>query len=320
VFLPDTFTLVVNTKLYMEHFDVIIIGGSSAGLSAGMALGRAARKVLIIDSGKPCNQQTPHSHNFFTRDGQTPGEILSIAREQTLKYPTVSLLNSEATQSKAIDGGFEVSTISGDKFSCKKLILAHGIKDEMPAIPGFTECWGISVIHCPYCHGYEYREQATGILANGEIGFELAKLISNWTKNLTLFTNGKSTISAAQEKNIRSNNIHIIEDEITALEHSDGYLSAVKLKNNTTIKIDALYARLPFVQHSDIAQQLGCEISEPGYIQVDGKQKTTVQGVYACGDNSSGIRSIANAVNSGTLAGVMANLELTEEVFLAEKY
>jgi thioredoxin reductase len=183
----------------MKDFDVIIVGGSSAGLSAGMALGRAARKVLIIDSGKPCNQPTPHSHNFFTRDGQTPHEILTIAREQTLKYPTVTLLNGEAAQAKKTEEGFEISTASGDIFNAKKLILAHGIKDQLPSIPGFAECWGVSVIHCPYCHGYEYKDQPTGIFANGEIGFEMAKLISNWTKDLTVFTNCKSTISAEQE-------------------------------------------------------------------------------------------------------------------------
>ncbi|XHR94569.1 NAD(P)/FAD-dependent oxidoreductase [Mucilaginibacter sp. UC70_90] len=125
----------------MKDFDVIIIGGSSAGLSAGMALGRAMRKVLIIDSGMPCNRQTPHSHNFFTRDGQTPHEILTIAREQTLKYPTITLLHSEATQCTPITNGFEVSTRSGETFSAKKIILAAGIKDQMPDIPGFAECW-----------------------------------------------------------------------------------------------------------------------------------------------------------------------------------
>jgi len=303
----------------MKDFDVIIIGGSSAGLSAGMALGRAARKVLIIDSGKPCNLPTPHSHNFFTRDGQTPQEILSIAREQTLKYPTVTLFNNEAIMGKTIADGFEISTASGDTFSTKKLILAYGIKDQIPDIPGFAQCWGVSVIHCPYCHGYEYLQQPTGIFANGEIGFELAKLISNWTDHLTVFTNGKSTISPEQENIIRGNNINIVEDEIQAFNHDNGYLTGIRLQNGTEVKLNALYARIPFTQHSDIAQQLGCELSKPGYIQVDGKQKTTVAGVYACGDNSSGIRSIANAVNSGTLAGVMANLELTEEVFLSKK-
>ncbi|MET3501749.1 thioredoxin reductase [Mucilaginibacter rubeus] len=302
----------------MKDFDVIIIGGSSAGLSAGMALGRAMRKVLIIDSGLPCNRQTPHSHNFFTRDGQTPHEILTIAREQTLKYPTITL-HSEATQCTPITKGFEVSTISGETFSAKKIILAAGIKDQMPDIPGFAECWGISIIHCPYCHGYEYGYQPTGIFANGEMAFELTKLISNWTKDLILFTNGKSTLTGDQQSIISHNNIQIIEGEIAAFDHHDGQITTIHLQNGSEIKLKALYARLPFVQHSDIALQLGCSFTDQGHIQVDAQQKTTVPGVYAAGDSASGIRSIANAVNSGGMAGVMANLELINEVFWWEK-
>ncbi|WP_114939401.1 NAD(P)/FAD-dependent oxidoreductase [Mucilaginibacter endophyticus] len=303
----------------MKDFDVIIIGGSSAGLSAGMALGRAMRKVLIIDSGKPCNRQTPHSHNFFTRDGQTPHEILTIAREQTLKYPTVTLLHSEATQCNPITNGFEVGTRSGETFSTKKVILAAGIKDQMPNIPGFAECWGISVIHCPYCHGYEYGHQRTGIFANGETAFEMAKLISNWTKDLTLFTNGASTLTEEQQAIIGNNNIQIVEDEIEALDQHNGQINALRLRNGSEIKLKALYARLPFTQHSDIALQLGCQLTEQGHIQVDAKQKTTIPGIYAAGDSASGIRSLANAVNSGTMAGVMANLELIDEAFLVKE-
>ncbi|SEO58184.1 Thioredoxin reductase [Mucilaginibacter gossypiicola] len=303
----------------MKDFDVIIIGGSSAGLSAGMALGRAMRKVLIIDSGKPCNRQTPHSHNFFTRDGQTPHEILTIAREQTLKYPTITLLHDEAIQYTPVTNGFEVSTISGKTFSAKKIILAAGIKDQMPDIPGFAECWGISAIHCPYCHGYEYGHQHTGIIANGEMAFELAKLISNWTKELTVFTNGKSTLTDAQQTIILNNNIRLVEDKIEALDHHNGQVTAIRLQNGAEIKLMALYARLPFVQHSDGALQLGCQFTEVGYIQVDAKQKTTIPGVYAAGDSTSPIRAIANAVNSGTMAGIMANLELIDEAFLPSR-
>lgn len=303
----------------MKDFDAIIVGGSSAGLSAGMALGRAMRKVLIIDSGDPCNRPTPHSHNFFTRDGQTPHEILTIGREQTLKYPTISLIHGEATQCVPITNGFEINTKSGETFSAKKVILAAGIKDQIPDIPGFAECWGISIIHCPYCHGYEYGHQRTGVFANGETAFELTKLISNWAEDLILFTNGKSTLTIEQQTIIRNNNIQIIEQEIEAFDHHNGQIKTVRLRDDSEVKLQALYARLPFVQHSDIALQLGCQFTDQGHIQVDARQKTTIPGVYACGDSASGIRSIANAVNSGMLAGVTTNLDLTDEVFLARK-
>ena len=141
----------------MEPLDVIIVGGSYSGLAAGMALGRALRQVLIIDSGKPCNRQTPYSHNFITQDGKTPEEIATLARQQVEKYDTVTFFNGLATNGAKTENGFEIQTASGETFSAKKLIFATGIKDIMPDIEGYAECWGISVLHCPYCHGYEVR-------------------------------------------------------------------------------------------------------------------------------------------------------------------
>ena len=169
-----------------NNFDVIIIGGSYAGLSAAMALGRSLRNVLIIDAGNPCNKQTPHSHNFITQDGETPAGIANKAKEQVLKYPTVQFLNDYAEKGFKTKEGFEVLTKSGKKLKSKKIIFATGIKDMLPKIKGFSECWGITAVHCPYCHGYEIRKVKTGILANSDAAFETAKLISNWTNELTI--------------------------------------------------------------------------------------------------------------------------------------
>ncbi len=165
----------------MENFDVIIIGGSYAGLSAAMTLGRSLRHVLIIDSGLPCNRQTPHSHNFLTRDGETPKAITAIAKEQVLQYPTVQFIEETAITAQELETGFRIVTQSGKAFTALKLIIASGIKDIHPDIEGFTECWGISVIHCPYCHGYEFHHQPTAIMANGERAVHLSILVHNLT-------------------------------------------------------------------------------------------------------------------------------------------
>src|SRR5690606_26609566 len=138
-----------------KHFDVIIIGGSYAGLSAAMALGRALRNVLIIDGGSPCNRQTPHSHNFITQDGEKPHIIAEKARTQVLQYPTIKFITGIAHSGFKTEFGFTITTKANETFEAKKLIFATGLKDNMPDIKGFSECWGISVIHCPYCHGYE---------------------------------------------------------------------------------------------------------------------------------------------------------------------
>ncbi len=207
-----------------RNFDVIIIGGSYSGLAAGMALGRALRHVLIIDNGKPCNIQTPHSHNFITQDGKTPKEIATLAKQQVEKYETIKFFNGLATNGIKTENGFKIQTVSGETFSAKKLIIATGIKDLMPNIEGYAECWGISVVHCPYCHGYEVRNEKTGILGNGDYGFEFSSLISNWTKDLTLFTNGKSTLTDEQTSKIEMHNIKIVETEVQKLEHTNGQL------------------------------------------------------------------------------------------------
>jgi len=295
--------------------DVIIIGGSYAGLAAAMALGRAMRKVLIIDSGIPCNRQTPHSHNFLTQDGTPPAEIAALARKQVLLYSTVSIKEGTITKGRRTETGFDLHTADGQLFRAKKLIFATGIKDIMPDIHGLDACWGSTVLHCPYCHGYEVRNKTTGILGNGEYGYEFAVLLSNWTNDLTLFTNGKSTLTAKQASQLSEHKIQIRETEIQMLEHEKGYLKNIIFKDGSKAHVDVIYTRLKFEQHCAVPVALGCELTNDGYIKADPSQKTSVHGIFACGDNTSRMRTVANAVSMGTTAGMMVNKELTEELF-----
>ena len=181
--------------IQQTNFEVIIVGGSYSGLSAAMSLGRSLRQVLVIDSGLPCNRQTPHSHNFITQDGEVPAVISAKAKLQVDFYKTVQFFNGLAIQAIKTNDGFEIKTDSGEAFTSKKVLFATGVKDLLPEIKGLAECWGISVLHCPYCHGYEVKTEKTAIIANGEMAFEYAKLISNWTKDLRLLTNGKSALT-----------------------------------------------------------------------------------------------------------------------------
>ncbi|CAN1575307.1 TrxB Thioredoxin reductase [Flavobacteriaceae bacterium] len=313
-FLLTSFTKYNNMK-DNKNYEVIIIGGSYAGLSAAMALGRALRNVLIIDSGKPCNSQTPHSHNFLTQDGKAPKDIAKIAIQQVEKYKTIKFYNGLAISGQKIENGFEITTKAGDKFNAKKLIFATGVKDIMPNIIGFSECWGISVIHCPYCHGYEYKNEKTGILANGDIAFELGKLINNWTKDLTIFTNGKATLTEVQFSKLKKHNIKIVEKEIDYFAHKNGIMESIIFKDNTSETIKALYARPKFDQNSEITKLLGCEITEQNFIKINPFQQTSQHGIYACGDNSSMMRSVSYAIATGGIAGSMLNRELIEEEF-----
>ena len=298
-----------------KHFEVIIIGGSYAGLSAAMALGRSLRHVLIIDSGLRCNRQTPHSHNFLTQDGEDPGVIAGKAKKEVLNYDTVEWIDDLAVSGSKTEDGFTITTQKGEEFSSKKLLFASGIKDIMPEIPGFAACWGISVVHCPYCHGYEFRNRDTAILANGPKALHLASLVNNLTKKLSILTMGKANFSEAERVKLDYNQIEIIEEEVAAIEHENGRLKRLNFKNGTNKEIDVLYAALPFVQSSDIPIALGCELTETGFIKVSEMQATSVAGVYACGDNSGMLRSIANAVYSGNLAGAILNKALIDDLF-----
>lgn len=297
-------------------YDVIIIGGSYAGLSAALALGRSLRKVLIIDGGEPCNKQTPHSHNFLTQDGATPAVIAAKGREQVLQYNTVKWLNGMAVEGKRSGEDFIITTEKGEEYKGARLLFATGIKDVMPSIGGFAECWGISVIHCPYCHGFEFRGKKTGILANGERAFHLATLVKNLTGAVTIFSNGKADFTPEQNRRLEMNGIEMIETAVLEFQHEHGQIKSVLFENGSRKDFDAVYAALSFTQHCDIPASLGCELTEQGYIKVDAFQKTTVPGVYACGDNSAMMRSIAGAVYSGNLAGAMMNKELIDETFL----
>lgn len=296
-------------------FDVIIIGGSYSGLAAGMALGRSLRQVLILDSGLPCNRQTPHSHNFITHDGKTPAEISSLARQQLERYETVHLVNDLAVNGHKAQHGFDIQTQSGKTYHAKKLIFATGIRDILPPIDGLEACWGISVIHCPYCHGYEVRNTKTGMLGNGEHTFDYVAMISNWTKDLTLFTNGKSIFTDEQKAKLAQHNISIVEKEIESLAHDAGQLQHIRFKDQTSAPLTVLYAQTSFEQHCSIPQSIGCELTEEGYIKIDPFQKTTVPGIFACGDSTTRMRTVANAVAMGTTAGMMTNKEMVIEAF-----
>jgi len=298
-----------------KTFDVIIIGGSYAGLAAGMALGRALMQVLIIDDGDPCNRQTPHSHNFITQDGKTPQEISVLATRQVQLYDTVKFFHGLASSGVKTKTGFEIQVTSGESFRSKKVIFATGIRDILPDIHGSAACWGVSVLHCPFCHGYEVRNEPTGILGNGEYGFELAKLISNWTANLTLYTSGQSALTAELTEKLEKRHIEIVQKEIVRFNHTNGEVGSIVFKDGTESFVKAIYVRTPFEQNSWIPESIGCELTDDGYITVDAFQETSVNGAFACGDNSARMRTVANAVAAGTTAGMMVSKKIIFEEF-----
>ncbi len=292
-----------------QDFDVAIIGGSVAGLSAAMTLGRSLRKVAVFDRGTPCNRQAPESRNFITCDGMTPSEIVGSTLEEVLNYKTTRHFREEVHSAKKTDSGFLLTTAKGT-YSAKRLLLATGLRDITPDIKGFAQCWGRSILHCPYCHGYECRGKATGIIANGEAAYHLGTLINNWTDKITILTNGVSELRNEEREKLEQIGISIVEDQIDQIRHDSGIAKKVIFKSGKELDIRYYYASIPFEQQSDLAEALGCKITNRGHIDVDDEQRTSIEGVYAAGDCTSQPRAISVAAASGTKAGFTINVEM----------
>lgn len=203
------------------------------------------------------------------------------------------------------------------RHSARRLLLATGVADQLPNLPGFAACWGISVLHCPYCHGYEVRDQRLGVLANGDAAFDFARLLLNWSRDLMLFTNGPATLSAPQAETLNRLGVGLVETPLVAVPHDSGILSGLALADGRIYPLDAVFARVPFTQTSDLGEQLGCGFDEWGLLKTDEFGKTSAAGVFAAGDNATLMRQVVAAAASGAKAAAFINRELVEEEFPA---
>ncbi|XDD45662.1 NAD(P)/FAD-dependent oxidoreductase [Leptospira sp. WS39.C2] len=291
----------------IQTFDIAIIGGSFSGLSAALSLVRSLRKIVVIDSGKPCNQNTPASHNFITHDGSSPGLIREKAIANLSKYPNFHSMSGEVTSIDKSENGFLLHGDGIPKIQTEKLIFATGLKDVFPEIPGFAESWGKSVIHCPYCHGYEFVGKTTGLWMNENGVLEHAKFLKHWSKELTLFTNGPIQFSYDEESALKKEGVSIVTDKVKSLKHIDGNLTSIQLESGKEIPMLALYAKVQMIQHSKLPESLGCKLLPSGHLEVSNLYETNFPGVYAVGDMASMFRSVAHAVHSGNIAGAMLN-------------
>lgn len=291
--------------------DVIIIGGSFAGLAAATQLGRARRDVLVLDTGLPRNRFAAHSHGFLTRDGAPPLEMLAEARQQLEAYPTAKLKTGKAVAANQSGDSFEVELETGEKLQSRRIILAHGMVDETALFPGMPECWGKTVFFCPYCHGFEFADRRLGLLLRHGDALELARFYKEWTDTFTLFTNG-APVDDIVRKALADMNVTIVDDTVMALEHENGDLRAVATADGS-VPLDALFTHPPARFTTNIGVELGCE-TRPGalgpFFVTDDWQATTIPGVFAAGDIARPAPSVSYAVADGVAAGVMAHRSL----------
>jgi thioredoxin reductase len=291
--------------------DVIIVGGGFAGLAAATYLARARRSVRVLDTGKPRNRFADASHGFLGQDGSDPRQILATARKQLLAYPTVELIEAEAIAARVGDDRFSVIFASGKEIGARKLILAFGVRDELPDLPGLQERWGKTVLHCPYCHGFEFSDQELGVLYRMPMSVHQAGLIAEWGPT-TLYLNG-AELTEDDTAMLAVRGVAVEPALVAGLIGEGSGLSAVELKDGRRRAIAALYIAPRSCFASPLAEQLGVAIDEGPLgpvIRTDGDKMTSVSGLYSAGDIARMPHSVSWAVADGVTAGTSAHRAL----------
>ncbi|MBJ7536101.1 NAD(P)/FAD-dependent oxidoreductase [Marinomonas transparens] len=295
--------------------EVIIIGGSFAGLSAAMQLARGQRKVTVIDAGEPRNRFAHQSHGFFGLDGISPYQIQQEAQRQLLKYPTVTMIEDTATAALKVDDLFHVTLSNNQTINSKKLILATGLKDEIPNIPGLRERWGASVVHCPYCHGYELRNQSLGVIATSPHSIHQAAMLPDWGPT-TYFTQGKFEPDEEQLTLLLKRGVTIERTEVIEVLGRPPKITSLYLADGRTIQIAGIFVAPKTHMTNSFAEQLGCEFEEGPLglvIKTDDMKQTNITGLFAAGDTVNPIQNATFASAAGVMAGVGAHRALIQD-------
>jgi thioredoxin reductase len=289
-----------------ETYDVAIVGGGAAGLSAALVLGRARRRVVVIDAGQPRNAPAAHMQGFLSRDGLPPAELLAIGREEVHRYG-VEFLDGRVIAARP---GFELGLADGRRVRARQVLLATGAVDVLPDVEGARERWGRDLLHCPYCHGWEVRDQQIGVLGTGPASVEHAHLLRQWSDDVILFTH-TSPITPADRATLAARGIRVVDGVVARLVVSDDRLDAVKLADGPCISRDALFIRPALAAHPDgPAAALGCELLDGGLVRTSPDGRTSVPGVWAAGNATNPRAQVVTAAGEGSAVAIAINTEL----------
>jgi thioredoxin reductase len=298
----------------MEIQDCIIVGGGPAGLNAAVVLGRCRRKVLLFDTATHRNRYSHGMHNYLTRDDILPPDFLDIARQETKKYGVKTIKRKVVNTRKNSDGFFVAKDEEGQLYYAKKMLIATGLWDNLPKIPGFQELYGKSVHHCPYCDGWEVRDKALGVYARDKNGFELALALKGWSDNVTYYADGKNKLKPTEVETLSLNNISIVSYPVERLQAANDKLKAVVFKNGESRACDALFFVNGFQQQCNLAETFGCNMTKKGVVLTNRYQQTNIEGLYVAGDASKDMHFVVVAAAEGAKAGVLINKELQKEL------
>jgi thioredoxin reductase len=292
--------------------DVIIVGGGPAGLSGALVLARCRRNILVIDTAKPRNKFSHALHGYLTRDGYSPEEFLKIARDQLLPYG-IKILKEAVTNVEKKEATFIVSTNSGKIFEGKNLLLATGLVNKLPDIPGIEEYFGISAFHCPYCDGWEVQDKALGVHDTRIGAFDLSLALRSWSSDITLFAHDLEDKDQHKIRLLKRNGIKIHFEKIVKLEGAKGLIERVILESGIAISIQAIFINTGNKQHSNLAANLNCEFDAKGVIKCSRTQETNVAGLYVAGDMTEDMQMIVMAAAQGAKAAVVISKKLEKE-------
>ena len=289
--------------------DVIIIGGSFAGLAAALQLGRARRKVIVLDTGLQRNRFADHSHGLLGHDHRPPQDILTEAREQLARYPSVRIINAKAESVSGALDDFSVLTGDGERLGARRVILSYGVADQMLGVPGFAEGWGTSIVPCPYCDGFEVAGRHWGLVWSGPPSHNYVRLYHDWTETLTVFAHGHD-ISPDVRDDLARRRVHVVDGLITELNHHESHNVTVKLDAGPAVAVDIVFAHPRNKPSARLHESLGLATVETPQgiaLKVDERRQTSKPGIYAAGDLANpAMHSVTTASWQGAMAGIFA--------------
>jgi thioredoxin reductase len=296
----------------MSDYDVLVIGGGAAGLTAAMVLSRALRSVLVVDAGSPRNSPAAHLQGFLSRDGTAPGVLLDLGRQEVRRYGGVVIDSTVARVVRLEESGFGVELEGGVSTTARRLLVATGLRDELPDVPGLRERWARDVLHCPYCHGHEVRGQKLGVLGGSPGSVRYAQLVRQWSDDVVLFTPDK-TLTEQERDELVARAIGIVEGDVAQVRVENDRLDGLELEDGRLVRRDALFVPPRFVPNNGIFRELGCEIDPHGWVVTDPTGQTTVPGAWAAGNVANPRAQVITAAGEGSAAAIAMNADLVDE-------
>ena len=296
----------------MDEYDVVVVGGGAAGLSAALVLSRARRRVLVVDAGAPRNAPAAHLHGFLSRDGLPPSELLATGREEVAGYGG-TVVSDTVTDVERVDDAFQLRLAGGAHVSARRLVVATGLRDVLPDVDGLQERWARDVLHCPYCHGWEVRDRRIGVLGSASPAtVDYAQIVRQWASDVVLFV-PSDTLTDTQRTELAARGIEVVEGDVTAVAVTDDVLTGVELADGRCVPRQVLFVPPRFEPHNALLEAIGCELDADGWAVRDGTGRTTVPGVWVAGNVANPRAQVVTAAGEGSAAAIALNADLVAD-------